>query len=88
MNGFKCSSCGEWHNELPMSFAALAPYWYDAIAPEERERRAMLSSDQCIIDEEHYFVRGSLEIPVIDGSESFLWGRVGFAEPKEFRADE
>ena len=57
-----------------MSFGARAPYWYDVIAPEERERRALLSSDQCIIDEEHYFVRGSLEIPVIDGSESFLWG--------------
>ena len=74
MNGFKCSACGEWHDELPMSFGADAPYWYDMIAPEERQRRAELSSEQCIIDDEHYFVRGSLEIPVIDGTEPFSWG--------------
>ena len=74
MNGFKCSACDEWHDELPMSFGANAPYWYDVIAPEERKRRAELSSDQCVIDGEHYFVRGVLEIPIIDGDESFTWG--------------
>jgi hypothetical protein len=57
-----------------MSFGADAPYWYDVVAPEGRERRAELSSDQCVIDGEHYFVRGALEIPVIDGDESFTWG--------------
>lgn len=72
MNGFKCSACGEWHDELPM-FEACAVL-YDVIAPEEREWRTELSSDQSIIDDEHYFVRGILEIPVIDGSESFTWG--------------
>ena len=74
MSGFKCSACGEWHDELPMSFGADAPYWYDVVAPEERDHRAELSSDQCVIDGEHYFVRGSLEIPVVDGNESFSWG--------------
>ena len=57
-----------------MSFGADAPYWYDVIAPEERERRAELSSDQCVIDDEHYFARGSLEIPVVDGAGPFSWG--------------
>lgn len=74
MNGFKCSACGEWHDELPMSFGANAPYWYDILAPEERERRAEIGSDQCVIDDEHYFVRASLEIPVIDATEPFSWG--------------
>jgi len=74
MSGFKCSACGEWHDELPMGFSADAPYWYDVIAPEERERRAELSSDQCIIDDEHFFVRGVLEIPVTDGDGPFTWG--------------
>jgi len=74
MSGFKCAACGEWHDELPMSFGADAPYWYDVIAPEEREERAELSSDQCVIDGEHYFVRGCLEIPVTDGAEPFSWG--------------
>ena len=57
-----------------MSFSADAPYWYDVIAPEELEWRAELTSDQCVIDDEHYFVRGVLEIPVADGSEPLTWG--------------
>jgi hypothetical protein len=32
----------------------------------------LLSSDQCIIDEQHYFILGRLVIPVTDGSE-FEW---------------
>jgi len=73
-DGFKCSTCGRWHDELPMSFGADAPYWYDIIAPEERSSRAELGSDQCIIDGEHFFVRGCLEIPIIDATEPFTWG--------------
>jgi hypothetical protein len=57
-----------------MSFGANAPYWYDVIAPPEREARAEISSDQCIIDGERYFVLGSLEIPVVDGNGPFSWG--------------
>jgi Uncharacterized protein conserved in bacteria (DUF2199) len=56
MNGFRCSTCGAHNDDLPMSYGADAPYWYDVIAPEERERRAELSSDQCFIDEKHFFV--------------------------------
>jgi len=44
------------------------------IAPEERSWRAELSSDQCIIDNQHYFVRGCIEIPVLDGVGPFIWG--------------
>ena len=57
-----------------MSVGANTPYWYDMIAPEERSWRAKLSSDQCIIDNQHYFVRGCIEIPVLDGLGPFIWG--------------
>jgi hypothetical protein len=72
--GYQCKTCGRWHDDLPMSFGADAPYWYEVIAPEERSRRAELGSDQCIIDNQHYFVRGCLEIPVLDGPGPFVWG--------------
>jgi hypothetical protein len=74
MTGFECSTCGKWHDELPMSFGADAPYHYSVVAPEEREWRVHLGSDQCVIDGQHYFVRGCLEIPVLDAGESFIWG--------------
>ena len=73
-DGFMCSTCGQWHDELPMSFGPEAPYWYDIIGPQERPSRAELGSDQCIIDHQHFFIRACLEIPVIDATEPFTWG--------------
>jgi hypothetical protein len=32
-----------------------------------------LSSDQCVIDNSHYFVLGRIEIPVVDREEQFVW---------------
>jgi hypothetical protein len=46
--GYQRKTCGERH-ELPMSFGVDAPYWYDAVAPEERRWRAELGSDQQIV---------------------------------------
>jgi hypothetical protein len=40
----------------------------------ERETRCSLTSDTCVIDDEHYFVRGCLEIPVIGEEEVLSWG--------------
>jgi hypothetical protein len=74
VNGFQCLRCGVYHDDLPMAYGTDAPYWYDEVAPEERDARTQLTSDQCIIDGEHFFVRGVLEIPVLDGDEVFTWG--------------
>src|SRR5215469_12500003 len=79
-----CSTCGQWHDELPMSFGPEAPYWYDIIGPQERPSRAELGSDQCIIDHQHFFIRACLEIPVIDATEPFTWGSVGLTQRAEF----
>ena len=73
MPGFQCATCGQYHDELPMCMGASAPdHWY-AIPPEEREARIELSSDQCVIDGEYFFILGRILIPVIDGPEPFIW---------------
>ena len=72
-----------------MSYGADAPYWYEVIAPEERNRRAELTSDQCIIDQMYFFVRGVIEIPVVDGDGPFSWGVwVSLSEANFLRASE
>lgn len=56
-----------------MTFGAAAPFsWYE-IPENERERRAVLSSDQCIIDEKHFFVLARLLIPVKNEHDRFTW---------------
>lgn len=71
---FLCSVCGEKHAGLPLSYGADAPYYYDVIATEERAQRAEISSDQCVIDDEHFFVRGCVEIQILETKELFVWG--------------
>jgi hypothetical protein len=72
--GFFCGKCGQFHAELPMDFGADAPVAYYSIPQQQREARCKLTSDLCIIDEQEFFVRGCLEIPVVDGPRPFVWG--------------
>jgi hypothetical protein len=73
MPGYRCRRCGQWHDELPMHYGAAAPaYWY-AIPEDERERRGDLTSDVCVIDGEHFFIVGNLEIAVAGAEDRFSW---------------
>ena len=72
-DGFVCGKCGQFHAELPMAFGADAPANYDLIPQAEQEARCDLTSDVCMIDEQDFFVRGCLEIPVVDGPRPFIW---------------
>ncbi len=73
-SSFRCSSCGQEHAGLPLSFAANYPDPYANLSAEARELHAIVSSDQCIIDQQEFYIRGCLEIPVIGTGEVFMWG--------------
>ena len=69
-----CATCGESHEDIPLSFAADYPDNYANLSVEEREQRAVAGSDQCIIDDNQFYIRGCLEIPLIENDGVFLWG--------------
>lgn len=73
-HSWKCATCGESHADIPMSFAADFPDMYANMKTAERETRALISSDQCVIDQKWFFIRGCLEIPIAGCDEVFLWG--------------
>ncbi len=74
MQGYQCSTCGEFHSGLPFSYGSPAPAPYFDIPESERDDRVLLSSDRCVIDDEHFFVLGRLEVPVLDADENlFSW---------------
>ena len=56
------------------AFGTDAPLYYYGIPSEERGRRCVLTSDTCVVDDEHFFVRGCLELPVHGFDEPFEWG--------------
>ena len=73
MEGFLCSCCGQYHDDLPQVLGAPAPAAWEAIPASERDERAVLSSDQCVIDNAHFFLLGRLELPILNGPDPFTW---------------
>jgi hypothetical protein len=69
--GWQCRRCGEFHEDLPLHYGVHAPALWFMIPESERDERAMLSSDLCLIDKDKGFIVGNLEIPVIGSSERF-----------------
>lgn len=74
IKGYKCSCCGKYHEELPTSYGNPAPVYFYEAAPEEQEERFELDEDLCIMDNEHFFIRGCIEIPIIGTDEHLIWG--------------
>ena len=65
---WKCHTCGVEHDYLPLSFGADAP-WRDFVHEGEFDERVTLTPDTCVVDEEIFFVRGHIEIPICDHPE-------------------
>lgn len=70
---FRCSVCGKLHDELPDIGSDKPVQWWD-VPEQERDERIKLSSDTCVIDGEHFFIRGVIEIPIIDYPDCFGFG--------------
>ncbi|HWY70709.1 MAG TPA: DUF2199 domain-containing protein [Terriglobales bacterium] len=83
-HGFYCSNCKEFHPGLPFSFGTDSPDNYAEIDESDRPQRAVLSSDQCIIDEREFYIRGIVEVPIIGFADNFLWGLWVNVWPNDF----
>jgi hypothetical protein len=73
MPRWQCSCCGEWHDGLPLAYGPPAPLLWFTLPEGEREQRTLLSSDLCLIDEQHGFIVGNLEIPILGSDKHFSW---------------
>ena len=73
ITSFRCRTCGAIHDGLPMAWGFDGPAHLDAIPPLERAERVAMTPDVCIIDNEHHFIRGRIEVPVLDGEGVFAW---------------
>src|SRR5688572_19165597 len=82
---FHCNRCGEEHTGIP-TFGFSYPIDYMDVPEPERAERTFLTDDLCVVDDERFFVRGCLEIPVHGSEQPFVWGLwVRIAEEDFFR---
>ncbi|WP_125775826.1 DUF2199 domain-containing protein [Antribacter gilvus] len=77
MTAWTCATCGEAHSGLTMVFGPTAPdpWW---LATDAEQADGELNADMCVLPgidgTRHYFVRGHIEIPVLDdGVGTFVW---------------
>lgn len=66
MTFLECSSCGQAHDISQMAFDVPCPDYLFEIPEAERPERCELQRSVCVIDDEKFFVKGALEIPVSD----------------------
>lgn len=80
MRGYFCSGCDTYHDELPFSYGADAPYIVYQLEPHEVGDRVILDNDLCIVDGKHFFIRGCIELPLMGQEENFYLGCLGVVE--------
>lgn len=80
---YQCRKCHNVHEGLP-SITFDAPYYYHLLTEAERAERTTLTADTCRVDDEEFFVRAVLEIPVIGHTECLAWGVWGSVSRANF----
>jgi hypothetical protein len=72
-HAWTCRCCGKQFNTLQLDMEFKGPdHWFE-IPKDEREKLGQLDSDVCFIEDD-IFVRGVLEIPILDLNDHFRWG--------------
>jgi hypothetical protein len=70
---YRCPDCRDVHDGLPDLCFAL-PDAIFVLEAEERQTRALVSSDLCVLDDTRYFIRCVLEVAVADHTDVFAYG--------------
>lgn len=92
---WKCGSCEEWHYGPCLDFSYYWPWYWNSEYDEANEigffdsgkeglPRTFLNEDICVLDGEHYFVRGIIHLPIIGSTQSLRWGVWGSLSRENF----
>jgi hypothetical protein len=82
---WKCGSCEDWHTGPILDLAFSEPhFWSDEYDRAHRWTRlpsgveeltpTFLDSEFCAINDENFFVRGVIPVPILGSLETFCWG--------------
>jgi hypothetical protein len=95
---WKCGSCEEWHTGPCLDFGYDEPYYWGTdhakasrwtnLIPRgmKKPSKTFLDLDYCSINDENFFVRGLIHLPIIGTAETFRWGGWGSLSRQNFEA--
>lgn len=93
---WKCGSCDQWHTGPCLDFGYDSPhYWLKEheeasqkhkLLPSwsKKHNKTFLTEDYCVTDDEYFFVRGLIHLPIIGAAETFRWGVWGSLSRENF----
>ncbi len=93
---WKCGSCEAWHTGPCLDFGYDSPhYWlkeharaskkYTLLPATSKKRNiTFLTENYCAIEDEYFFVRGIIHLPIIGVAETFRWGVWGSLSRENF----
>lgn len=88
---WQCGSCEDWHYGPCLDFSFGAPvYWSNEnesampVSEASKLPANLLNEDLCILNGEHYFIRGLIHLPIIGTKETFSWGVWGSLSRENF----
>lgn len=93
---WKCGTCDEWHTGPMLDAGFDKPaYWPDDesvgarwdVLPSGAIRKAsstFLDEDYCAVNDENFFARGLIHLPIIGTAETFRWGVWGSLSRSNF----
>lgn len=92
---WKCGSCEEWHHGPCFDFSFNSPVYWTSENDDANQIEffdsgskglptTYLDEDLCVIDGEHYYVRGIIYLPIIGTAETLRWGVWGSLSRENF----
>ncbi len=93
---WKCGSCEEWHTGPCLDFGFPKPfYWKKEYERATRWRvlptggfdapaKSFLDRNYCAIDNECFFVRGNIQLPIVAAADTLRWGVWGSLSRENF----
>lgn len=90
---WKCDTCEDWHTGPSLDWGYSAPfYWEDdhevsdgsSPPPIDPLPEWFLNDDFCVVQGEHYFVRGVIHVPIVGTADTFCWGVWGSLSRQNF----
>ena len=70
---FKCPTCNKWHEGFP-DVSYDRPYYVTEVPEADFASRVFLTSDLCVLDNEHFFIRCVLPFRIRRTEDDLYWG--------------
>lgn len=70
----RCSCCGAPIDGIPTDFAVGPPWRLSGATDADFAQRVRRTRDTCVVDDEAFFIRGNIDLPILGTDKSFAWG--------------